>query len=92
MWEQLEFDFTTDVNAKSNKKKYVDYEALYQRLKQGPTTFEEIQKLAGLTKAQAAQCITTLSLKYPVWSPDKGVYKLCDASDYSTVNWSKLYD
>ena len=87
MWVQLEFDFTS---SPGNKRKKVDYEALYEILKQRPITFSELMQLTGLNKHGVSQVITTLTLKYPVWSPAKGVYKLCTESDYQTVDWSKL--
>ena len=86
MWEQLEFDFSEQ----KQKRKFVDYDELYQRLKKGPITFNEISEITGLKRQSVAQVITTLSLKYPVWSPAKGVYKLCDSSDYQTIDRSKL--
>lgn len=85
MWEQLEFDFS-----EPKRRKFVDYDMLYNRLKKGPVTFNEIMEITGLSKVGTAQCITTLTLKYPVWCPSKGVYKLCESSDYKTVDWSKL--
>lgn len=87
MWVQLEFDFESP--AKSKRKK-VDYDFIYQRLQQGPLTFNQIMEITGLSKTGTAQCITTLLLRYPIWSPARGVYKLCQADDYQTVDWSKL--
>ena len=67
-------------------KKMIDYEALYAILKNQPLTFKDIQKLTGLSRTGTSQCITTLTLNYPIWSPEKGVYKICESSDYQTVN------
>ena len=58
------------------KRKYTDYERLYELLKAGPVSFERIREETGLDKRAAAQVITTLSLKYPVYSPKRGVYAL----------------
>ena len=87
MWVQLEFEFESPAK---NKRKKVDYEDLYQRLLHGPLTFNQIMEITGLSKAGTSQCITTLILRYPVWSPARGVYKLCEDDDYQTVDWSKL--
>lgn len=67
---------------KKAERKYVDYEFLYNKLKEGPLTFNDIQELTGVSRYGVAQVITTLVLKYPVWSPQRGVYKLLEESDY----------
>lgn len=73
------------------KRKHVNYELLYQKLKEKPLTFTEIKELTGIkNKSAMQQVITTLSIKYPIWQPKTGVYKLCEPSDYKTVNWEKL--
>lgn len=77
-WEQLELDFGPA------PRKYINYEELYEKLKKGPITFKEIQDFCGLSKNATYQVITTLTLNYPVWSPARGMYKLCEASDYSS--------
>lgn len=64
------------------KKRYVDYDALYDRLKQGPITFTEIMEFIGRNKADACQVITTMSLRFPIWSPQRGVYRLMTYDDY----------
>lgn len=51
---------------------------LYERLKEGPLTFNEIEKLTCVAHSGVAQVITTLSLRYPIWSPKRGVYTLID--------------
>lgn len=88
---QLELDFSTkpqEQTAAPKKKKpaapkkYVDYEKIYQRLLQGPTTCKEIMQMAGVPKNGVVQVITTLSIRYPLWSPSRGVYKLIEDSDY----------
>nr|DAR99399.1 MAG TPA: Cytosine specific methyltransferase [Bacteriophage sp.] len=58
------------------KRKYVDYEHLYELLKKSPVSFEQIRRETGLDKKGAYQVITTLSLKYPVYSPERGMYAL----------------
>ena len=88
MWEQLEFNF--EFEKPKPARKIVDYNELYNRLKQGPISFAQIQEITGRSKAGASQVITTLTLKYPVWSPARGIYKLCEDSDYQTIDRSKL--
>lgn len=58
------------------KRKYVDYEHLYELLKKSPVSFEQIRRETGLDKKGAYQVVTTLSLKYPVYSPERGMYAL----------------
>lgn len=58
------------------KRKYIDYDRLYALLKVGPVSFERIREETGLDKKGAYQVVTTLSLKYPVYSPCRGVYAL----------------
>ena len=58
------------------KRKYVDYDYLYALLKQGPVSFNKIKSVTGLDKKGAYQVVTTLSLKYPVYSPERGMYAL----------------
>ena len=58
------------------KRKYVDYDRLYELLKAGPVSFERIREETGLDKKGAYQVVTTLSLKYPVYSPCRGIYTL----------------
>ena len=60
----------------------VDYDMLYKMLLAGPVTFKMIEEATGVSHNGVAQVITTLSLRYPVWSPKRGIYKLCEASDY----------
>lgn len=67
---------------KKAERVYVDYEALYERLKQGPMSFTDIQEFTGVSRNTVAQVITTLSYNYPVWSPKRGVYKVLEESDY----------
>lgn len=67
---------------KKKKKKYVDYEQLYRLLLAGPLTFKQIMEVTGVDHHGVAQVITTLTLNYPVWSPARGVYKLCTPDDY----------
>lgn len=79
MYEQLEFDF--EFQEKKERKK-IDYEALYQRLLHGPVTFREVQTITGVPKHSVMAIIDVLSIRYPVWEPDRGVYKLLEKSDY----------
>lgn len=67
-----------------DRKKRVtpDYEKIYEELKKGPLTFREIEELSGVPHNAVAQVITTLTLRYPIWSPKRGVYKLLEYSDY----------
>lgn len=72
-----------DVFIKPKKKrKPVDYDMLYELLLAGPLTFRQIEEVTGVSHCGVAQVITTLSLRYPIWSPKRGVYKLCEDSDY----------
>lgn len=71
---QLEFDF-------SPKRRRVDYDALYERLKEGEVTVSEIQEMTGVDACGVSQVVTTLSLRFPVWTPRRGVYKLLEDSD-----------
>lgn len=86
MVQQLElFDWNDpDVFIKPRKKKRVevDYDELYKLLLAGPLTFRQIEEITGVKHCGVAQVITTLSLRYPVWSPKRGVYKLYDEEDY----------
>lgn len=50
----------------------------------GPVTFRDIEEATGVSHNGVAQVITTLSLKYPIWSPKRGVYKLYDDDDYNS--------
>lgn len=79
MYEQLEFNFELPA---TQKRKKIDYESLYQRLLQGPVTFREIQNLTGVSKTSVMNVIDVLSVRYPVWEPERGVYKLLEESDY----------
>lgn len=64
------------------KKQPVDYERIYHRLLQGPMTFKDIEEMTGIAHCGVAQVITTLSLRYPVYSPSRGVYKLYGDEEY----------
>lgn len=75
---------------KVRKRKYVDYEQLYQMLLKGPVTFKQIEEVTGVSHCGVAQVITTLTLKYPIWSPKRGVYKLCEDTDYNGIKRSLL--
>ena len=91
-WIQLEFDFGEPEpqpqpeapvkKAQRKPRKPVDYEKIYEALQWGPLTFNEIEIMTGVPHCAVAQVITTLSLKYPIWSPRRGVYKLADETDY----------
>ena len=77
-WYQQEFDFTFDTPKPKTRRKRVpvDYDQLYQLFLRGPVTFRDIEEATGVSHNGVAQVITTLSLKYPIWSPKRGVYKL----------------
>lgn len=64
------------------KKQPVNYEELYQRLLQGPLSFHDIEEITGVAHCGVAQVITTLSLRYPVYSPSRGIYKLYGDEEY----------
>lgn len=87
-WYQQEFDFTFDTpepKPKTRRKRVpVDYDQLYQLFLRGPVTFRDIEEATGVSHNGVAQVITTLSLKYPIWSPKRGVYKLYDDDDYNS--------
>ena len=57
-------------------KRVIDYEALYELLKQGPLSYADIEKATGTHRKNVPTIITTLSLKFPVYSPQRGVYAL----------------
>lgn len=79
MEEQFFFFFFEQYTPRQNgKRQQPDYEMLYERLKEGPLTFNEIEKLTCVAHSGVAQVITTLSLRYPIWSPKRGVYTLID--------------
>lgn len=67
------------------QRKYIDYDQLYKLLLEGPLTFRQIEEITGVSHCGVAQVITTLTLKYPVWSPKRGVYKLCEDTDYNGI-------
>lgn len=84
MWKQLELDFAVPQKKKRHRRD-IDYEKIYAALKCGPLTFSEIGALAEVERCAIAQVITTLSVRYPIWSPSKGVYKLLTEDDlYAT--------
>lgn len=78
--QQLEFIFTFEKVKKA--KVAVNYSLLYERLKKSPVTTAELSRITGRKGGALQQVITTLSLEYPVWCPRRGVYKLCEMSDY----------
>lgn len=77
------FFFFDNEIVKTKKRQSPDYEMLHERLLEGPVTFREIEKLTGVAHSGVAQIITTLSLRYPLWSPKRGIYKLIEESDYN---------
>lgn len=79
-WYQQEFQFEFSVPKK--KKKKVDYELIISEMKKGPLSFSQIQELSGVKRAGVSQVITTLSLHYPVYEMERGMYKLGSAEDY----------
>ncbi len=50
-------------------------------LEAGPITSADIEAATGATRRNVTQIITTLSLKYPVWSPRRGEYALLKLDD-----------
>jgi hypothetical protein len=54
----------------------VDYERLLEIMQRQPLTYDIIKRETGLNDSGVARVITTLSLKYPVWKPAKGIYEL----------------
>lgn len=85
MMDEFFFFFFGELEKK--KKIPVDYEALYERLKKGPISFQEIQDLTGVSHSGVAQVVTTLSLRYTLWSPQRGIYKLLEESDFEAKEW-----
>ena len=76
---------------KKRKRQPVDYDAIYKELfLKGEVTFKQIEDFTGVSHNAVAQVITTLCLRYPIYDVRRGVYKLCEDSDYKTVNWEKL--
>ena len=95
-WEQQSFNFewTEDPKPAEPKKKYkrTDYELLYKSLLQGPLSFSQIGQIAGIdNRSSISQIITTLSLKFPVYEAQRGIYKLYGDDDYGDgINHSAL--
>lgn len=60
-----------------DKKRDIDYNNLYEILKTREMTTNEIAEFIGThSPGSVAQCITTLSLKYPIYSLKHGIYKV----------------
>lgn len=57
-------------------RRSIDYEALYSMLEAGPITSTDIEAATGASRRNVTQIITTLSLRYPVYSPRRGEYAL----------------
>lgn len=69
-------------NGDSGKsRRQVDYDVVYRRLREGAVTVAELQELTGVKGGGISQVITTMSLRFPVWSPRRGVYKLLDGDE-----------
>ena len=79
-WYQQEFDF--GIPKPDKKKRKIDYDLILAELKNGPLSFTQIQQLAGVSHAGVAQVITTISLHYPLYELDRGLYKLYGEDDY----------
>lgn len=78
-WFFFFYEAPAEAPAKAIKKRiYIDYDYLYACLKKGPLSFRDIQELTGVSKAGVSQIVTTMSLRFPVWSPKRGVYQLLD--------------
>lgn len=80
------------IKPKRKKRRLVDYDQLYQMLLTGPITFKDIERVTGVSHCGVAQVITTLSIRYPLWSPKRGVYKLCEDDDYPGIKRSLLQE
>jgi hypothetical protein len=53
------------------------YRHLYEIMKRQPITYDIIRRESGgLNNSKIAQIITTLSIRYPVYTPAKGIYEL----------------
>ncbi len=78
-WYQQEFDFGS---VPRKKRKKIDYDLIIAELQKGPLSFSQIQALAGVSHAGVAQVITTISLHYPLYEKDRGLYKLYGDDDY----------
>lgn len=96
-WEQQSFIFEWTVDPASaepkRKNKKIDYELLYRSLLQGPLSFTQIGQIAGVTnRSSISQVITTLSLKYPVYEAQRGIYKLYGDDDYGDGINHKVLD
>jgi len=96
-WVQQSFNFEWTVEPKpaepKRKNKKVDYELLYRSLLQGPLTFSQIGQVAGVeNRSSISQVITTLSLKYPVYEAQRGIYKLYGDDDYGDGINHKVLD
>lgn len=79
-WYQPELDFGLD--KPERKKRKIDYELIVSELRKGPLSFTQIQQLAGVSHAGVAQVITTISLHFPLYEADRGLYKLYGDDDY----------
>ncbi|MBO7733366.1 MAG: hypothetical protein J6S67_12450 [Methanobrevibacter sp.] len=92
-WYQQEFDFVFDIPKTEKKKRKIDYDLIIAELKNGPLSFTQIQQLAGVGHAGVAQVITTISLHYPLYELDRGLYKLYGEDDYGDgINHEALKD
>ncbi|MDR1306028.1 MAG: hypothetical protein LBK74_00450 [Treponema sp.] len=49
-------------------------EELYRRMRERPLSYKEIQVLTGASHAGMTNIITSLSLRYPVYQPCRGLY------------------
>jgi hypothetical protein len=54
----------------------VDYEKLYELLKKEPLTYAKIREATGAPNSAIMNIIDTLTLRYPLYCPRKGVYAL----------------
>ena len=71
-------------------KTYIDYESLFQEMKKkGYMTFTEIQNFCKTEKIFVAQIIDILSIRYPVWNPKRGIYKVITKEDYEMFKENK---
>ena len=71
-----------------NQRIYVNYELLYKSLF-APGKLVTVQEIAeelyietGVRFDSVTQVVTTLSLRYAIWSPVRGIYKIMESKDY----------
>jgi hypothetical protein len=66
---------------KRRKKKWVDYDELYNILRREPLDYAKIRAVTGVSNSGIMQIIDTLTLRYPLYQIRKGVYGLLKDGD-----------